>query len=303
MGDGCPHEAGAAWAPAVEVAFPEAPAFSLRRTCAPAWWGRGRWPNEDWIDGRLWWVGNEGGRLVRRRAWQERPGAVLVDGDGGPVALADWARRVLNPAAAPAAFADPAVAALVERHPGMGGYCAGSLWDGLVASIVGQSVSLASAAVTETRLAALYTEPVTHGGRAMLPLPTPEQLADSPVALPRRSGVTGKRAEALVAAGRLVATQHIPGILDEAALPELSDRLLALPGVGPWTVASTLLWGIGDADAFPAGDAALLRGARALYGDPALDHRGLNAASEGWRPWRGMAARLIWLDLLGAPEG
>ncbi|MCC6313452.1 MAG: DNA-3-methyladenine glycosylase 2 family protein [Thermomicrobiales bacterium] len=286
----------------VEVVFPEDPVFSLRRTCAPVWWGRGRWPNEDWIDGRLWWVGNEDGCCMRRCVWQERPGRVLVHGDGDPATLAAWARRVLNPTPAPAEFDDPAVSTLGERHSGVGGYCAGSLWDGLVAAIVGQSVSLASAAVTEMRLAALYAEPVKHGGRAMLPLPTPEQLADSQPELPRRSGVTGKRAEALVMAGRLFATQHIPDYPTPKQQPELAARLLDLSGVGPWTVSSTMLWGIGNADAFPAGDAALLRGARALYGNPALDHRELNAASERWRPWRGMAARLIWLDLLGAPE-
>src|SRR3712207_6971184 len=43
----------------------------------------------------------------------------------------------------------------------------------------------------------------------------------------------------------------------------------------PWTAESTLLWGLGAADAFPTGDVALLRAARVAYGRPELDLRGL----------------------------
>jgi AraC family transcriptional regulator of adaptative response / DNA-3-methyladenine glycosylase II len=80
-----------------------------------------------------------------------------------------------------------------------------------------------------------------------------------------------------------------------------SEKLLAIPGIGPWTVRSARLWGIADADAHPAGDVALLRAVRKHYQHVAhlkdVDH-----LSQRWAPHRAWAARLLWLDLLGFDE-
>ncbi len=72
-----------------------------------------------------------------------------------------------------------------------------------------------------------------------------------------------------------------------------------LPAVGPWTANSVLLWGVGAPDAYPTGDVALLRAARAAFDDPDLDLKGLDHRAEEWRPARAWAARLPWTDLLG----
>lgn len=138
----------------------------------------------------------------------------------------------------------------------------------------------------------------------MWPLPSWSDLAAADPAFVRRSGVTTRRAETLVALGRAFADGKIddlPPLGPETE--EAAARLLAMPGIGPWTVASALLWGLGRPDAFPPGDAALLRAARRAYDEPGMDHRRLDRLSDGWRPARGVAARLLWLDLFGpAPE-
>ncbi len=270
-------------------------------TCAPVAWAAGRWPYEEWRDGRYSWVGYDEGRLAWRSVGQH-PDGVEVRGTGNAETHARWVARVFAPAPLVDASSDPVIAGIAGRATSMAALCNGSLFDGAVMSIVGQSISLASAGITAGRLAALFHPGVELAGRRMWPLPSPGDLADADAAFVRRSGVTGKRAEALVRLGRAFAEGEIADHPGEC-VGEAAAALLALPGIGPWTVASALLWGLGEPDAYPAGDAALLRAARRAYGNPEMDHAALNRLADGWRPARAVAARLLWLDLFGpAPD-
>src|SRR5215216_5238832 len=103
------------------------------------------------------------------------------------------------------AFDDAVLASLARKHAGLRPWSAGSLYEGVVSSIVGQSISVAAAATTERRLCERFNEPVIIDGRQYRPPPLPEQLATSNSEFVRESGVTTKRAEALVAIGRLFA--------------------------------------------------------------------------------------------------
>lgn len=278
--------------------------FSLAATCGPVAWSGGRWPNVDWRDGAFVWVGWEGERVVWRSARQRVDGALDIEGTADVAEDHAWAARVLGIDDPCPTFADPTLAAIRERLPGLRAYANGSVFDGLVTSIVGQSITVASAAVTESRLAQRFAAPTEIAGRSFWPLPRADQLAESSPALVRESGVTWRRAEAIVGAARVALE---PGGLPDAAMaradPDAARTTLrSLPLVGPWTAESTLLWGIGLADAHPTGDVALLRAARRAYADPTLDLRGLDRLAETWRPARGWAARLLWTDLLG-PAG
>ena len=274
--------------------------FSLAATCGPVAWGRGRWPNIDWVDGGLVWVGWDVDRVVDRRVRDLTGGRLEVQGSAAPAGDAAWAVAVLGAGAVCPSFDEPVVARLQEALVGLRAFAAGSLYEGLISSIVGQSISVAAAAVTEARLAALFAEGMAIGGRTYWPLPRAEQLADADPALVRRSGVTWRRAEALVAAGRAASEGRLPqggaAVLDPV---ETRRALRALPLVGPWTAESALLWGLGAPDAHPTGDVALLRAARRAYSRPELTLRELDSLAERWRPARGWAARLLWTELLG----
>jgi 3-methyladenine DNA glycosylase/8-oxoguanine DNA glycosylase len=194
-------------------------------------------------------------------------------------------------------FDDPVMAALASKHAGLRPWSAGSLFEGVVSSIVGQSISVAAAATTERRLCERFHRGVVVQDRQYWPPPLPEQLASSSAAFVRQSGVTMKRAEALVAVATLFAADSVS--LAFAADPiAAAEQLAAVPGIGPWTVRSALLWGIAAPDAHPTGDVALRRAARVHYPEVS-DLRELDRLAERWRPYRGWAARLLWLDLLG----
>ncbi|WP_425307896.1 AlkA N-terminal domain-containing protein [Ammonicoccus fulvus] len=62
--------------------------------------------------------------------------------------------------------------------------------------------------------------------------------------------------------------------------------LLDVPGVGPWTVEVVALRGLGDPDAFPAGDLGVRHGLARL--------ELTEADSARWRPWRAYAVQYLW---------
>ena len=178
--------------------------FSLALTCGPVAWVAHRSPRHSWRDGALTSIGWEGERIVWRVVRQLTPTDLVITSsielDG--VVDADWGRRVLGSEITSPSFEDPVVNSLARRFAGLRPYCDGSLFDGLVTAIVGQSISVAAAAVTQTRLAALFAQATWIDDREYWPLPRPDQLADASPVLIRRSGVTMRRAEALVHAAR-----------------------------------------------------------------------------------------------------
>lgn len=273
--------------------------YSLAQTCGPVAWSRGRWSNLDWIDGALIWVGVENDALVHRRV--EQAGASLaISGTADPALDHDWLIRTQGIEQSMPAFTDPIVSALAEQMPGLRPHASGSVFDSLIACIVGQSITVAAAAVIETRISALFHEGIERHGRRFFAHPTSEELAQASPALIRATGVTWKRAEAIVAAAKATSNGEMPPEHGaELNHDDLRRWLRSLPLVGPWTAESVLLWGLGEADAFPPGDAVLLRAVKPAYAAPGFDHRQLNTLSEQWRPHRAWASRLLWTALLG----
>lgn len=77
------------------------------------------------------------------------------------------------------------------------------------------------------------------------------------------------------------------------------EQLLALPGIGPWTVEYVAMRALGDPDAFPGTD-LVLRKALVRLGH-ADDARAIAATAERWRPWRAYAAQHLWSSAHAAP--
>ena len=286
-------------------ALPVAAPFSLAATCGPVFWVGQRSPRHGWESDALTWVGWERDRAVWRVGRQGNTDRIDITGTAGHGSDAGWGRAVLGTGIAMPVFEDPVIAGLAARYSGLHPYCDGSLFDGIVTAIVGQSISVASAAMTQARLAALYAPPIVLNGRTFRPLPTAEHLAESSVELIRTSGVTWKRAEGIRNAAREMVAGRLPSDASARAMPEEAvAALMKLPLIGRWTAESTLLWGVGAPDAHPTGDVALLRAARLAYDRPEMTLKELDRLAERWRPGRALAARLLWTGLFGpAPEG
>lgn len=256
------------------------------------------------MNGQLTWIGWEGDRVAWHRCRESESGTLLIDGTGDPSLDATWAESVLGAGIQLPAYVDPVMRDLATRYPGLRPYCDGSIFDGVITAIVGQSISVAAAAVTQAKLAALFAEPVNIDGVDFRPLPHPGQLAEASAELVRSSGVTWRRAEALIHAAREMLAGNLPP--DELARSDPDEAvkaLMTLPLVGRWTAESVVLWGIGAPNAHPTGDVALLRAARAAYDRPELTLKELDVLAEQWQPARGLAARLLWTEFFGpAPD-
>jgi DNA-3-methyladenine glycosylase II len=163
---------------------------------------------------------------------------------------------------------------LRRREPGFGG---------LAAIIVSQQVSTASANAIFARLEA-----------RIVPLEAAELAKASDDGL-RACGLSAPKIRGL----RSLAAAVVEG-LDLAGLSELDaeeahNALIAVKGIGPWTADIFLLFCLAHPDAFPAGDLALQEAARlALDLKRRPDAARLERIAERWRPWRGIAARLLW---------
>jgi DNA-3-methyladenine glycosylase II len=69
----------------------------------------------------------------------------------------------------------------------------------------------------------------------------------------------------------------------------------AITGVGRWTAETYLLFSEGRLDFFPAGDVALQEGYRLLEeSETRTVEKALYVVAEAWRPYRGVAALLLW---------
>jgi len=84
---------------------------------------------------------------------------------------------------------------------------------------------------------------------------------------------------------------------DDAAL----DQLVRLKGIGRWSAEIYLIFALGRADIWPAGDLGLQLGVGAELGLAARPReRDLREIGERWRPWRSVAACLFWQSYLHA---
>ena len=203
-------------------------------------------------------------------------------------------RRILDldadPAAVDATLADdPALATLVARRPGLRIPGAADGWEAAVRAVVGQGVSVAATRTVLGRIADALGDRVDGAGDdPSIAFPAAAAVADAP---DRLLPVPAARRRALRGLATAVASGELtlePG--DDPA--RVRERLLALPGIGPWTAGYVTLRMRADPDAFPPGDLAARRAAARL-GLPG-DRAGLAARAERWRPWRGYALMHLW---------
>ena len=239
-----------------------------------------------WEDGALYRA--VGGKEVRIAAAE---GGVDVDPlDAETEAVV---RRVLGfdfdlVAFAAWAAGEERLAPLVVRFAGFRPTLAADPFEMLVGAITAQQVSLFAAVAIRNRLVERFGERV---GRVWA-FPARERLAASSEEELFSLGFSRRKAEYVIGLAR--------SDLDLAALTLLPDdevkaQLTALRGLGEWTADWFLARYLGRPRAWPAGDLALRKAVRALYGD--VDVR---AAGERFDPFQNLTAHYLLAQFLTA---
>lgn len=155
------------------------------------------------------------------------------------------------------------LARLVAGRPGLRLSLTPSVLDGLLWCIIGQQINLAFACLLKRRLVE-HTGTRLAGG--LYALPPPERVAELDPGELRPWQYSRQKAEYLLGAARLVAERK----LDLAALPLMSATraertLLAVRGLGPWSVNYLMMRSLGFADCVPLGDTGVTSGLQALF--------------------------------------
>jgi len=217
-------------------------------------------------------------------------------------------RRLLDLDADPTAPAehlagDPLLAPLVRAAPGLRLPGAVDGAELAARAVLGQQISVPAARTAAARLTQALGEPLpTPDGSLTHLFPTPAAIAAAaPDELP---GGPARRRHTLQALARLLADGELaidPGS-DRA---ELRARLLALPGVGPWTTEYIAMRALADPDAFLPTDLGVRHALEALgRADPAssgaCSPRDAARVAERWRPWRAYALQHLWGTLAPA---
>jgi AraC family transcriptional regulator, regulatory protein of adaptative response / DNA-3-methyladenine glycosylase II len=185
--------------------------------------------------------------------------------------------------------ADPLLAPLVARRPGLRRPGHPDPTELATRAILGQQVSVAGARTLAGRLVAAHGTPLAAPDGALTHLfpdaATIAALPDSAFAMPRARSAALARTAAAIAAGEL-------DLRPDADPDTAREGLLALKGIGPWTAGYIAMRALGDPDAWLPTDVGVRHGLARIGADA--------SRAERWRPFRSYALMHLWA-VLGDP--
>ncbi|WP_043833583.1 DNA-3-methyladenine glycosylase family protein [Muricoccus aerilatus] len=161
-------------------------------------------------------------------------------------------------------------------------------YEALVRAIAHQQVHGKAAEAMLNRLIALTPHE---------PFPTPAQVLGLPEGALRACGFSAAKQAAILDIAHKSAAGWVPTRRAAARLPdaELIERLVALRGVGRWTVEMLLIFTLGRPDILPVDDFGVREGYRVAAGlDAQPKPKELALIGERWAPFRSAASWYLW---------
>lgn len=189
---------------------------------------------------------------------------------------------------------DPVIARLIKSHGPCTLYSERGLMNrsgfhAIAWAIINQQLSVASARSIENKLLSLLDSKEFRP--AEIAELSDEQLASC--------GLSRQKLRYLRALCEAVNSGQLDfSLLAKAEDSTVSEQLIALPGIGPWTVDMYLMFSLGRADVLPLGDLALRKAFNQFY--KIKDPRQLEfyrLLAEPWRPYRSIASWYLWASV------
>jgi DNA-3-methyladenine glycosylase II len=202
----------------------------------------------------------------------------------------------------PAPFAafvrdDPLFGPVVAHTPGLRIVQSASVFEALTWAIIGQQINVAFAIALRRTL---ILQAGRQHGSGIWCYPEAADVAALDVDALTARKFSRSKAETILRLAGLVASREL-SLEPDAPLDTIAARLLAVKGIGPWTVNYALLRGYGYADCSLHGDVAVRSALQRLLGDDAKpDIARTEALLARYAPYRTMAAAYLWRSL--APE-
>lgn len=204
--------------------------------------------------------------------------------------ILDRVRRLFDLHADPAAI-NAILGKLAEANPGLRVPGSFGGFEMAVRAILGQQVSVAGASTLAGRFAARFGASVSVPVPALTHLfPLASRIAGATVDEIGRLGITGRRAETIIALAKAIGTGDLllePGHRVEGTLRKLQK----IPGIGVWTAQYIAMRALSWPDAFPHTDLGIFKALKEKNPKTILE------LTEKWRPWRAYAALHLWSSL------
>lgn len=187
----------------------------------------------------------------------------------------------------------------------------------LTSGILAQQVSGAAASAIKKRFVALFIPPTDseaapegdaseeHDEKGAFP--TPEQVVKAEMTSLRSAGLSQRKAEYVVGlAEKFVSGELSAAMLAGASYDEVLEKLIAVRGLGRWSVEMFACWGLKRMDVFSTGDLGIQRGMAAFAGrDVAklknkggkwkyMSEQDMVEMAEKFRPYRTLFMWYMW---------
>lgn len=167
-------------------------------------------------------------------------------------------------------------------------------WE-LVDSIISQQLSVKAAASIERRFQELFASE----------FPEPAAILEKSEEDLRAVGLSRPKIKYIRDLAQHVLDGNIHfDRLDSQTNEEIMEELIAVKGIGEWTVHMFLIFSLGRLDVLPVGDLGIRNGVRALYGfedAPTPDQIREVAAQYQWHPYESVASWYVWKSLDNTP--
>ena len=160
-------------------------------------------------------------------------------------------------------------------------------WEALVRAVAYQQLTAKAGDAMLARLKALAPD------RAF---PDPDFLAALEPDVLRTCGFSASKAATIQAVAAGAVTGHVPGRREADGLGDraLVDRLVAIRGIGRWTVEMLLIYSLEQPDVLPADDFGVREGYRQKALDARPTPKALRKLGEAWAPHRTVATWYLW---------
>jgi 3-methyladenine DNA glycosylase/8-oxoguanine DNA glycosylase len=192
---------------------------------------------------------------------------------------------------------DPVMADLIDRvgHCRIAAPRRATPFQYLLRAIVGQQLSGKAAATIFGRVAEIYSPTPPDPARVLAT--APERL--------RAAGLSGAKTRSAHDLARFAVEGRLPSARALRGMPaaDVTERLTAIRGVGPWTVEMLLIFYLGHPDVLPLSDLGVRRGFQVVYRKRQLPHpRFLARHGARWSPYRSVASWYLWRALELPPD-
>ena len=255
------------------------------------------------------------GGLEKGIIWQKQPACLQVkfsprfarvrlqlDGnitDNTRYLMRQMARRMLGLTQNVQAFESvwnthPELGPLLTRNAGLRVPLTATPFEALCWAVIGQQISVHAAIAIRRRVIAALGR--RHSG-GLYCFPAPAQFSRASEASLLNTGLSRAKARTLQALGDLAGStgELTDAVVGSLNLNRLQRELLAVPGIGPWTVSYALLRGFGELDGSLHGDVVVRRSLQRLLqcSDP-LTPKETEVWLSAFSPWRALVAAHLW---------